>query len=70
MLMLDLTQLSDDDLRAALFDALVERLEAEAREDPSIALVNRMPTVFSVSRKGNLLTLSQGLGLWLLRGRR
>ena len=66
--MLDLTQLTDDDLRAVLFDALVERLEAEAREDPSIALVNRMPTVFSVSRRGNLLTLSQGLGLWLLRG--
>jgi hypothetical protein len=68
MSMFDLTQLSDDDLRAALFDALVDRLEAEAREDPSIALVNRMPTVFSVSRQGNLLTLSQGLGLWLLRG--
>jgi hypothetical protein len=68
MSMFDPAQLSDDDLRAALFDALVERLDAEAREDPSIALVNRMPTVFSVSRQGNLLTLSQGLGLWLLRG--
>jgi hypothetical protein len=68
MSMVDPTQLSDDDLRAALFDTLVERLEAEAREDPSIALVNQMPTVFSVSRQGNLLTLSQGLGLWLLRG--
>jgi hypothetical protein len=64
----DLTQLSDDDLRAALFDALVERLDAKAREDPSIAWVNRMPTVLTVSRSGNLLTLSQGLGLWLLRG--
>ncbi|MGH9253540.1 MAG: hypothetical protein ACRD3C_03105 [Vicinamibacterales bacterium] len=66
--MFDLTQLSDDDLRAALFDALVERLDATAHDDPSIALVNRMPTVLSVSRRGNLLTLSQGLGLWLLRG--
>lgn len=64
----DLTQLSDDALRAALFDALVERLATETQQDPSIALVNRMPTVFSVSRQGNLLTLSQGIGLWLLRG--
>ena len=68
MSMFNLTQLSDDDLRGALFDALVERLDAKAHEDPSIALVNRMPTVFAVSRRGNLLTLSQGLGLWLLRG--
>ena len=66
--MFDLTQLSDDDLRPALFDALVERLDAKAHEDPSIALVNRMPTVLAVSRRGNLLTLSQGFGLWLLRG--
>jgi hypothetical protein len=68
MSMFDLTRLSDDALRSALFDALVERLDTETRKDPSIALVNRMPTVFSVSRQGNLLTLSQGLGLWLLRG--
>jgi hypothetical protein len=68
MSMFDPTQLSDDALRAALFDALVERLAAEAQTDPSIAMVNRMPTVFSVSRQGNLLTLSQGIGLWLLRG--
>jgi hypothetical protein len=69
MSMVDLTKLSDDDdLRTALFDALVERLEAEARKDPSIALVNRMTAVLVVSRLGNLLTLSQGLGLWLLRG--
>lgn len=68
MSMFTLTQLSDDDLRAALFDALVERLDAKAQEDPSIALVNRMPTVLAVSRGGNLLTLSQGLGPWLLRG--
>ena len=66
--MFDLTKLSDDDLRAALFDALVERLDTKAHEDPSIAMVNRMPTVLAVSRRGNLLTLSQGLGLWLLRG--
>ena len=66
--MLDLSQLSEDDLRPTLFDALVERLDAKAQEDPSIALVNRMPTVLSVSRRGNLLTLSQGSGLWLLRG--
>jgi hypothetical protein len=64
----DLSQLSEDDLRPTLFDALVERLDAKAREDPSIALVNRMPTVLAVSRRGNLLTLSQGSGLWLLRG--
>jgi hypothetical protein len=31
-------------------------------------VVNRMPTTFVVSRRGNLLTLSQGMGLWLLRG--
>ena len=66
--MFDLTQLNDDDLRATLFDALVERLDAKALEDRSIALVNRMPTVVAVSRRGNLLTLSQGLGPWLLRG--
>ncbi|MGE5243873.1 MAG: hypothetical protein ACM3SQ_06575 [Betaproteobacteria bacterium] len=66
--MFELAQLSDNDLRAALFDALVERLDAKAHEDPSIALVNRMPTVFAVSRHGNLLTLSQGLGPRLLRG--
>ena len=64
----DLTQLSDEDLRSALFDALVERLDAKAHEDPSIAVVNRMPTAFAVSRRGNLLTLSQGIGLRLLRG--
>jgi hypothetical protein len=68
MSMFDLTQLSDDALRAALFDALVERLDAEADNDPSVVVVNRMPTVVTVSRPGNLLTLSQGLGLWLLRG--
>ena len=64
----DLTQLSDDDLRTALFDALVERFDAKALGEPSIAVVNRMPTAFVVSRGGNLLTLSQGMGLWLLRG--
>jgi hypothetical protein len=67
--MINLSQLShDDDLRAALFDALVERLEAYAQDDPSIALVNRMTAVLIVSRGGSLLTLSQGIGLWLLRG--
>jgi hypothetical protein len=68
MSMFDLSQLSEDDLAPMLFDALVERFDAKAHEDPSIALVNRMPTVLSVSRRGNLLTLSQGSGLWLLRG--
>jgi hypothetical protein len=68
MPMSDLTQLSDDDLRTALFDALVERFDAKAVGEPSIAVVNRMPTAFVVSRGGNLLTLSQGMGLWLLRG--
>ena len=68
MSMFDLTQLSNDDLRPALFDALVERLDAKAHEDPSIAPVNRMPTVLAVSRRGNLLTLSQGIGSALLRG--
>jgi hypothetical protein len=68
MSMFDLTQLNDDDLRALLFDALVERLDAKAQEDRSLALVNRMPTVVAVGRRGNLLTLSQGLGPWLLRG--
>ena len=67
--MFNLAKLShDDDLRTALFEALVERLEAQAQEDPSIALVNRMTAVLIVSRRGNLLTLSQGIGLWLLRG--
>ena len=64
----DLTQLNDDDLRTALFDSLVERFDAKAVGEPSIAVVNRMPTAFVVSRGGNLLTLSQGMGLWLLRG--
>jgi len=68
MAMFDLTRLSDDALRAALFDALVERLDAKVHQDPSITLVNRMPTVVAVSRRGTLLTLSQGLGMWLLRG--
>jgi hypothetical protein len=66
--MSDLTRLSDEDLRAALFDALVERLDSKAQEDPSISVVNRMPTVFALSRRGNLFTLSQGIGLSLLRG--
>jgi hypothetical protein len=63
-----LTELSDYDLRAALFHALVERLDAKAREDPSIVPVNRLPTVLTVSRQGNLLTLSQGIGPLLIRG--
>ena len=68
MSMFDLTELGDDDLRTTLFDALVERLAAKANEDPSIEVVNWMPTAFAVTRRGNLLTLSQGLGVWLLRG--
>ena len=36
MSVFDLTQLSDEDLRAALFDALVERLDAKALEDLSV----------------------------------
>jgi hypothetical protein len=63
-----LTELSDDDLRTALFDALAERLDAKAQKDDSINFVNRMPTVLAISRRGNLLTLSQGIGHWLLRG--
>jgi hypothetical protein len=63
-----LIALNDDDLRTALFDALAERLDARALEDRSINFVNRMPTVLAVSRRGNLLTLSQGIGHWLLRG--
>src|SRR5262245_18516966 len=66
--MSNLTQLADDDLRTALFDAFAERLDARAQEDRSINFVNRMPTVLAVSRRGNLLTLSQGIGHWLLRG--
>ena len=66
--MSNLTQLGDDDLRTALFDAFAERLDARAQEDRSINFVNRMPTVLAVSRQGNLLTLSQGIGHWLLRG--
>jgi len=66
--MSNLTQLGDDDLRTALFDAFAERLDARAQEDRSINFVNRMPTVLAVSRRGNLLTLSQGIGHWLLRG--
>jgi hypothetical protein len=66
--MFDPTQLSDEDLGAALFDALVEGLDARAREDSSITVVNRMPTAFAVSRRGNLLTLAQGVGRRLLRG--
>lgn len=64
----DLAQLSDEELRAALFDALVERIDAKAHDDATIAVVNRMPTVYAVSRRGNLLTLSQGIGARLLRG--
>ncbi len=68
MSIFDLTQLSDDDLRAALFDALVTRLDVQALEDPSITVVNRMPAAFAISRRGNLLTLTQGIGIRLLRG--
>jgi hypothetical protein len=68
MSMFDLTQLTDEDLGAALFDALVERFDAKAHEDPAIAVLNRMPTTFAVGRRGNLLTLSQGIGVRLLRG--
>jgi hypothetical protein len=66
--MSNLTQLADDDLRTALFDAFAQRLDARAQGDRSINFVNRMPTVLAVSRRGNLLTLSQGIGHWLLRG--
>jgi hypothetical protein len=66
--MSDLTQLNDESLRTALFDTLVERFEAQAEEDHSISVLYRMPTAFAVSRRGNLLTLSQGLGPQLLRG--
>jgi len=66
--MSDLTQLRDEDLRTALFDALVDRFDAEVLEDRSITVVNRMPTVFAISRRSNLLTLSQGIGMTLLRG--
>jgi hypothetical protein len=58
----------DEDLRALLFNELVKRFDAKALGDPSITVVNRMPTVFAISRGGNLLTLSQGIGLMLLRG--
>jgi len=68
MSMFDLMQHSDDDLRAALFDALVKRLDFKALHDPSITVVNRMPAAFAVSRQGNLLTVTQGIGLRLLRG--
>jgi len=64
----DLRQLRDEDLRPALFDALVARLDARVQDDASLTVVNRMPTVFAVSRRGTLLTLSQGLGRSLLRG--
>jgi hypothetical protein len=63
-----LTELGDDDLRTALFDALAERFDAKAQQDRSINFVARMPTVLAISRRGNLLTLSQGIGHWLLRG--
>jgi hypothetical protein len=64
----DPTEPTDDDLRATLFEALVERLAAKAHEDPAIEVVNWMPTAFAVTRRGNLLTLSQSIGAWLLRG--
>jgi hypothetical protein len=64
----DLTQLGDEDLGAALFTELVDRLDAKAHEDSSIAVVNRMARTFAVSRRGSLLTLSQGIGVRLLRG--
>ena len=57
--MLDLTQLSDADLRAALFEALVARLDARADEDPAMAVVNRMPTVFSLTRRRSCLLSKQ-----------
>ena len=66
--MFDLIQLSDDDLRVALFDALIKRLDVKGLEDSSITVVNRMPAAFALSRRGNLLTLTQGIGLRLLRG--
>jgi hypothetical protein len=68
MSMSHLTELSDYDLRPALFQALVDRIDAEAYEDPSIVAVNRMQTVLTVGRRGYLLTLSQGIGPLLLRG--
>jgi hypothetical protein len=66
--MIDPTRLNDDDLRVALFDALVKRLDVKSLEDPSITVVNRMPSAFALSRRGNLLTVTQGIGLRLLRG--
>ncbi len=68
MAITDLSHLRDDDLRVALFAAVVDRFDQKAREDPSVAIVNRMPSVLAVSRRGTSLTLSQGRGLSLLRG--
>ena len=66
--MLDLTTLSDVDLRGGLFETLVARLDARADEDPSMAVVNRMPTVFSLTRRRSVFTVSHGIGVRLLRG--
>jgi len=68
MTMSNPADVSDEDLRIALFEALVEDLNAKASQEPSLNVVNRMPTSFAVSKGGNLLTLSQGIGVQLLRG--
>jgi len=63
--MFDLAQLSDEDLRPALFGRAGRTPRRKGpMEDPSVAVVNRMPTSFVRQQAGTiLLTLSQGIGI-------
>ena len=56
----DVARRTDDELRAVLFQRLLDRLKAEQRQDPTIVLFDRKPYVFSLSRHGNKLTVDQG----------
>src|SRR5438874_11058980 len=66
--MANIARMTDDEVRRDLFGALVGKLEELQRKDPAIHVASRTPTVFSLRRNGNVLTVDQGAGARLLRG--
>jgi hypothetical protein len=64
---MNISKLTDDELRAQLFDRLAERLQAEATAGRAHEW-NRKPTEFAISANGSSLMGHQGEGQRLLRG--
>src|SRR5688500_5475568 len=59
---------TDDELRQELFDGIVNRLEERRAQDPTLVVMNRTPTVFSIERRGHLLTFFQADGQVIAKG--